>query len=879
MTQLKLQPDGKALVVSSSFVTNTSQIMRLLGDDGPPRTVRFSAWIAEGRPPLSFQWFRDETNAITGATNVTLDLSSPTLADAGRYRLVVSNTLGTATSDNASLTLTDGPVLLSAGSPDGWSVGLRFNAALQTPSAEAASNYLVSSGGPVTNATLRPDRRTVVLRLAGAVSSPFVVSASNLIDAASALIVGGSATGRVEGLTPVELGAPARTNTGTFCFAPGEVEIMAGGADFWGNNDVGHFACATHTGDFDVRVKVPGLTPTTPHSKAGLMARSSLAVTSACVQLISFPPPPGRSTIEGSARLTAGGVQTGFAPNVPVLFPDVWLRLQRRGNLFSAFNSSNGLFWTLQGTNTVALSNSVFLGLAASPFDADPFRVTATFQNYSHYAGSFDELDIAGAAWPIGPRWESPTGWRPEFAVTHDGIDALRSGVIGHQGSSILRGQFNGPGELTFWWKVSSEEGHDRLNFSTNGALVSSISGEVDWQSFAVILPSGVHLLEWTYMKDAGGTAGADAAWLDQFTYTPAPAPPVILSEPVDQLVGPGSNAIFRVEAVSAAPAMVTYQWFFEGTAPVGTNGPVFSVTNAGLSAQGGYSVVVSSPFGAVISRTARLDLLIPPTIVAQPQSQIVVEGELAIITVTVTNAATLPIGYRLRKTVGGNITNRVVFARECAFTFTDVGTNAAGTYFIVITNAATTGVGIISGNAVLTVLRAASPVAQTVGVTNIAGTSATLRGTVNPQGASATAWFEYGLTPAYGSATPAQTVGNGSNAVPFSADLAGLLPALTYHFRVVATNRGGLSVGADLSFQTTGAGAPVLGELLYPPGGPFRFRFAGTPGAAYVVLGSTNLADWSPLGAPSEPQPGAFEFLDPDSATRTQRFYRVGSP
>ena len=85
--------------------------------------------------------------------------------------------------------------------------------------------------------------------------------------------------------------------------------------------------------------------------------------------------------------------------------------------------------------------------------------------------------------------------------------------------------------------------------------------------------------------------------------------------------------------------------------------------------------------------------------------------------------------------------------------------------------------------------------------------TEATLNGSVNGQGNSATVAFEYGLTPAYGTTVPASpaTV-SGTTAKAASATLSGLLSGTTYHFRVVATSPDGVIKGDDLTFTTTAA-------------------------------------------------------------------------
>jgi WD40 repeat protein/serine/threonine protein kinase len=65
------------------------------------RTVTFGV-SAAGAPTLSYQW-RDGADSLPGQTNSTLTLASITASDAGDYSVVVANTLGSATSSNATL--------------------------------------------------------------------------------------------------------------------------------------------------------------------------------------------------------------------------------------------------------------------------------------------------------------------------------------------------------------------------------------------------------------------------------------------------------------------------------------------------------------------------------------------------------------------------------------------------------------------------------------------------------------------------------------------------------------------------------------------------------------------------------------------------------
>lgn len=91
---------------------------------------------------------------------------------------------------------------------------------------------------------------------------------------------------------------------------------------------------------------------------------------------------------------------------------------------------------------------------------------------------------------------------------------------------------------------------------------------------------------------------------------------------------------------------------------------------------------------------------------------------------------------------------------------------------------------------------------------------SATLPGTVNPNGSSTTVWFLYALNASMTGAvqTPPQGIGAGTTALAFSANIAGLSPNTTYFYQAVASSSAGTTNGAVFSFAT--AAPPLTGSL-----------------------------------------------------------------
>lgn len=129
-----------------------------------------------------------------------------------------------------------------------------------------------------------------------------------------------------------------------------------------------------------------------------------------------------------------------------------------------------------------------------------------------------DASDALSLNWTTG----GDANWFSQTSVTHDGVDAAQSGDVSNGQLSWLQTTVAGPGTISFWWRVSSEAGHDYLRFYVDNAeQAGSLSGEADWQQRTFLLPSGSRSLTWIYTKDGSGTAGSDCGWVDQIVFTP----------------------------------------------------------------------------------------------------------------------------------------------------------------------------------------------------------------------------------------------------------------------------------------------------------------------------------------------------------------------
>ena len=173
-----------------------------------------------------------------------------------------------------------------------------------------------------------------------------------------------------------------------------------------------------------------------------------------------------------------------------------------------------------------------FEGWSATESGADAdYASGATVRNLADTQGA---IVVLYARWTednaFGAAVEQPTldlatsgsaEWFVQNRVVYHGDTALQSGAIGANQSStlsttVIAGERT---RISFWWKVSSEQGWDFLTFCVNGETKGSISGTADgWQPFSVVLPAGTNRLDWTYSKDGSVNRGDDCGWLDWIT-------------------------------------------------------------------------------------------------------------------------------------------------------------------------------------------------------------------------------------------------------------------------------------------------------------------------------------------------------------------------
>ncbi len=157
----------------------------------------------------------------------------------------------------------------------------------------------------------------------------------------------------------------------------------------------------------------------------------------------------------------------------------------------------------------------------------------ATSDIWSFTVGSppdedFEMGSFFGSDWYFG----DDAHWIIDDDFTRHGNFAAKSGMIDagmtssllidHQSESLFNVK------LSFYYKVSSLEGQNVLQFLMDGNVMGEWSGEIDWTEAVYNLSPGLHTFEWKYIKTAIAGPEADHAWIDYIEF-PAETLPIIV--------------------------------------------------------------------------------------------------------------------------------------------------------------------------------------------------------------------------------------------------------------------------------------------------------------------------------------------------------------
>ena len=183
------------------------------------------------------------------------------------------------------------------------------------------------------------------------------------------------ASGLPAGWAHADIGAvpfagDATASNGTF-------SVTGSGADVWGTADAFHFAYTSLSGDGTIIARIATVQQgINAWVKAGVMIRETLTAGSAHAFMLG-------SASKGMAyqrRPVANDVSTSTPGSLSAA--PRWVKLQRNGDLISAYESADGVNWTLVGTDTIPMGTTVLVGLAVTSHTTGA-PATCTFDNIS----------------------------------------------------------------------------------------------------------------------------------------------------------------------------------------------------------------------------------------------------------------------------------------------------------------------------------------------------------------------------------------------------------------------------------------------------------------------------------------------------------------
>jgi regulation of enolase protein 1 (concanavalin A-like superfamily) len=147
---------------------------------------------------------------------------------------------------------------------------------------------------------------------------------------------------------------------GNTTYAGGIFTVSGAGADIWDTRDAFHYVYQQWTGDVQITARVLSAFNTDPWAKAGVMIRESLDESARHAMVVLTP----SFGVSFQRRIATGGYSDHTTPGTGAA--PCWVKLTRSGDIFSAYTSNDGVNWWLFGTERIAMSGTVYVGLAVT---------------------------------------------------------------------------------------------------------------------------------------------------------------------------------------------------------------------------------------------------------------------------------------------------------------------------------------------------------------------------------------------------------------------------------------------------------------------------------------------------------------------------------
>src|SRR5579884_1813847 len=374
---------------------------------------------------------------------------------------------------------------------------LRIGRAGQTFTAYTSVDGVNWTAFPGSARTITALAGTLLTGMADCSHSPGTASTA----AFSAVTITG--TGSVAGLpypwSDTDVGSPSPA--GSAGYANRTFTVQGGGADIWGANDQFNYVDQPLSGDVSLVARVTAQSPTDPWAKSGIMIKQS-ATAGAPYAMVAVTPGNGVVFTYGFNYVSASASYG---------FPNAWVRLDRTGNVFTAYTSSDGLNWFRIGQAVIAMTPTVTLGLAVSAHSTTTLN-TSTFDSVlvtpiggGSLPSPWTGTDIGGPGVPGSANFSAANG--NVFTVNGSGADIW--GSVDQE--QYVYQPMNGDGSVTA--RVTAQDLTDP--WAKSGVMFKESTTAGSAYVLLAVTPGNQVHFQWNYANDlAVGNFTFPNAWL-----------------------------------------------------------------------------------------------------------------------------------------------------------------------------------------------------------------------------------------------------------------------------------------------------------------------------------------------------------------------------
>ncbi len=803
-------------------------------------TVTFTV-AATGSPTLTYQWRKGGGNLanggkVAGATTATLTLANVQAGDMDAYDVVVTNSVSSATSAPASLTVTPAaptivtqPVSVSI-APNGTAV---FTVSAR--GTEPFSYQWRKAGANLANGA----------NVAGADTASLTVSAVTAADVASYDVVvtnaAGFATSNSAGLTLDTV------TTGRISYLGGTYSQNFNALPISGNTTIS----GTQPLDLSpVSATLNGWQIATSSATAPvLIAGTGSSNTGGVYSFGSAALPSDRALGTLASGSTTRRVGAVLVNNTGLTITQFTLSYNgeqwRNGGNTAAHTLTFGYALGAAGINDAVTFNPVADLNFVSPINT---ATAAALDGNAAANRSARTAVVTGISWTPGQtlvlRWNDPDdsgsdhGFGVDDVIFSTPVATLptRPSVVSTTPAAGATNVLLGSAvTIVFDQPVSVGANWFSLSSTNAGALSATVTASADFKTYTLTPPApfasndtvSVTVFAAGVTERGSGTLqpAADTSFSFTTETIAAPVAPTVTTQPIAQTVVAGSPVSFTVAASGTAP--FTYAWRKGGTPIVGNASAAtatLTIASAALADIGNYDCVVTNVAGSDVSQAAALNVtLVPPTITTQPLAQSVLPGSNVSFTVAASGTAPFTYVWRKGSTVlsdGGNISG----SSTATLSLTGVALADSGDYSVIVSN----GAGSAPSNAATLDVTTALP-------SNIYWNFGTTAGSAAP-----TSGVPSGVT----GGTVTQGNNNGTTTLATSVSVSSGYPGASGAFNAGAAARiGALSttVGTGGSTFFTFAFTPPAGRQFTVSRITFGSRSTGTGPQAYSIFSSVD--------------------------------------